>query len=70
MKAAELDKTLATTWYFLGQVYEAEARSSDAINAYEHAIKLASSRPSSAFHVDVVENRTARLRRKMAAGSR
>jgi tetratricopeptide (TPR) repeat protein len=49
VKAADLDKTLATTWYFLGQVYEAEARSPDAINAYEHAIELAASRPSSAF---------------------
>ena len=70
VKAVELDKTLATTWYFLGQVYEAEARPPDAINAYEHAIELAASRPSSAFRVDVVQNRVLKLRRKMAGGSR
>jgi len=70
VKAVELDKTLATTWYFLGQVYEAEARPPDAINAYEHAIELAASRPSSAFRVDVVQNRVLKLRRKMAGSSR
>ena len=69
-RATELDRTLATTWYFLGQTYEGQARFSDAIDAYEHAIQLAATRPSSAFHVDAVQNRVLKLQRKMGAGSR
>jgi hypothetical protein len=70
LKAGALDQTLATPWYFLGQVYEADARTADAISAYQKAVELAASRPSSAFHVDVLQARISRLQGKLTMGRR
>ena len=70
LQAAALDQTLATPWYFLGQVYEADARTADAIAAYQKAVELAASRPSSAFHVDVLQKRISHLQGKVATSRR
>ena len=70
LKAAALDQTLATPWYFLGQAYEADARTADAMSAYQKAVELAARRPSSAFHVDVLQTRISRLQGKLTMGRR
>lgn len=61
-KAIRTDVTLATPWYFLGQVYEAQHRPDVAVGAYERAVSLAQTKPSSAFRVDALQERLAKLK--------
>jgi tetratricopeptide (TPR) repeat protein len=62
LRAAQVDAAYATPWYFLGQVFEAQQRPADAVGAYEKAIELAKTRPSTAFSVDKVQERIQKVR--------
>lgn len=64
LQAIQTDGTYATAWYFLGQTYEAQKRPSDAIAAYENAVQLAATRPSSAFRPDIVQRHVENLKSK------
>ena len=65
LKAIQTDGTYATAWYFLGQTYEAQKRPSDAVAAYEKAVQLAATRPSSAFKSDIVQRHVEKLKLKL-----